>query len=137
MITPELFLSLHYPEIKELTVIFLTLCSSIFTFSVVFAEKLVPPQPVKQRGYLALYTSWAFFIITLILGGYGLLRLLIAADLAKGGDLINGDLFFGGNTNFSSYVIGVYSQLFIAGVCFVGGLILLAVSAFYKLFKQS
>lgn len=74
--------------------------------------------------------------MALILGGYGLLRLLIAADFAHGGDLINGDLFFGGNTNFSSYVFGVYSQLFIAGVCFVGGLVLLAVSPFYKLFKQ-
>ena len=69
MTTPELFLSLHYPEIKELTVTFLTLTSSIFTFSVVFAEKLVPSQPVKHRGYMALYTSWAFFIIALIIGG--------------------------------------------------------------------
>ena len=137
MTTPELFLSFHYPEIKELTVTFLTLCSSIFTFSVVFAEKLVPSQPIKQRGYLALYASWTFFIIALIFGGHGLLRLLIAADSARGGDLISGDLFFGGNTNFSSYLIGVYSQLFIAGVCFVGGLTFLAVSAFYKLFKRS
>jgi len=137
MTTPELFIELHYPEIKELAVTFLTLTSSIFTFSVVFAEKLVPPKAVKQRGYIALYTSWAFFIITLILGGHGLLRLLIAADLAKGGDLIHGDLFFSGANNFGSYVLSVYSQLFISGVCFVVGLILLAVSAFYKLFKQS
>lgn len=135
MTTPDIFLSLHYPEIKDLTVTFLTLTSSIFTFSVVFAEKLVPSQPKKHRGYLALYASWAFFIITLILVGYGLLRLFIAADLAKGGDLINGDLFFVSNTIFSSYVLSVYSQLFTAGVCFVGGLISLAVSAFYKLLK--
>ena len=137
MTTPDIYLSLHYPEIKGLTVTFLTLTSSIFTFSVVFAEKLVPPQPVKQRGYLALYASWTFFIMTLILGGYGLLRLFIAADLAKGGDLIYGDLFFGSDTNFNSYVLSVYSQLFTAGLCFVGGLIFLAVSAFYKLFKLS
>ena len=136
MTTPELFISLHYPEIKELTVTFLTLCSSIFTFSVVFAEKLVPKQPIKQSGYIALYTSWAFFIITIILGGHGLLRLLIAADLANGGQLILGDLFFGGVRDFSSYVFSVYSQLFLSGIFFVGGLILLAVSAFYKLFKQ-
>jgi hypothetical protein len=132
----ELFLSFHYPEIKELTVTFLTLCSSIFTFSVVFAEKLVPPKSVKQRGYIALYTSWAFFIITLILGGHGLLRLLIAADLAKGGELIIGDLFFGDVENLNSYVFSVYGQLFISACFFVGGLTLLAVSAFYKLFKQ-
>ena len=136
MTTPELFISLHYPEIKELTVTFLTLCSSIFTFSVVFAEKLVPQQPIKQSGYIALYTSWAFFIITLILGGHGLLRLLIAADLANGGQLILGDLFFGDVRDFGSYVLSVYSQLFLSGIFFVGGLILLAVSAFYKLFKQ-
>lgn len=137
MVTPELFIELHYPEIKELTVTFLTLTSSIFTFSVVFAEKLVPSQSVKQHGYLALYISWAFFIITLILGGHGLLRLFVAADFAKGGILNLGDLFYSGVGDFGSYVFNVYSQMFISGVCFVGGLILLAVSAFYKLFKRS
>ena len=136
MTTPELFLELHYPEIKELTVTFLTLSSSIFTFSVIFSEKLVPPQPVKQSGYIALYASWAFFIITLILGGHGLMRLFVAADLAKGGDLIHGDLFFSGAGNLGTYVVSVYSELFISGLLFVGGLMLLAVSAFYKLFKQ-
>ena len=65
------------------------------------------------------------------------MRLLVAADLAKGGDLILGDFFFSGTKSFGSYVLRVYSQLFISGLCFVGGLILLAVSAFYKLFKNS
>lgn len=52
MITPEIFLKLHYPEIKELTVTFLTLTSSIFTFSVVFAEKLARPGTVGKAAWI-------------------------------------------------------------------------------------
>lgn len=137
MTAPNIFLEFHYPEIKDLTVTFLTLTSSIFTFSVVFAEKLVPIKKVKQSGYLSLYVSWAFFIFALIFGGLSLLRLFVAADLAHGGDLIKGDIYFGGAGNFEDYVAGIYSQLFGSGVCFVIGLVLLAVSAFYKLFIDS
>jgi hypothetical protein len=134
MVTAELFLKFHYPELKELTLTFLTLNSSIFTFSVIFAEKLVHLDKRKSKGNISLYASWALFLIALILGGIGLMRLLVAADFAQGGDLILGDFFYGSKPDdFFDYIYTVYVQLFIAGVSFVGALILLAVSAFYKI----
>jgi hypothetical protein len=135
--SPELFLKFHYPELKQLTVTFLTLTSSIFTFSVVFAEKLVSAKPGKRHGQLSLYASWLLFILALIFGGFGLLRLVVAADMAQGGTMVFGDLLYGGKAkDLSDYVLSVYEQLTRAGFSFVGGLILLAVSAFYRIFKQ-
>ena len=133
----ELFIQFHYPELKNLLLNILTLSYSIFTFSVVFAEKFIEKENKKNRGRISLFSAWIFFICSLIIGGIALVRLVIAGDFAHGGQIISRGNFYWGHINsIEQHLIDVYSFSFVAGVCFVTALSLLAVSAFYKLFKK-
>ena len=130
MIKPfsDVYLTFYYPELKQLVSTFLTLVSSIFTFSVIFAEKLSARRDHGTKGILLLGSAWVLFIIALILGGLGLLLIFNIADIIYGyqiSSILNKDA--------DGTFVTALTVLDIAGFCFVGGLIMLGVSALFKL----
>ncbi len=122
----SLFMKFYYPEIKDLTLKFLTLDSSIFTFSVVFAEKVVDLSSPFSKRHLTIILSWILFLLSIIFGGIGLWRLFAAAEIA------NGSLVVQYNIEFLPLLRSIYNVLDVAGFLFVGALIMLAVSAITK-----
>jgi hypothetical protein len=126
----KLFMSFYYPEIKDLTIHFLTLASSIFAFSVVFAEKIVTLEPPFTKSHYPIIISWVLFATSLVLGGLGLWWLYTAGEIANGSLVLQYDI------DFRQLLRNVYRALDLAGFCFVGALIMLAISAFTKLRKQ-
>ena len=69
-----------YPETRDMLVAFLTLVTSVFSISMVFAEKFVAADggPV-DRGIL--YVTWGLFFLAIALGGWALHQLHIAGSL--------------------------------------------------------
>ena len=128
----------HYPELKEIIFEFLKIAAGILTFSVIFSDKLAEKDIGNNSGRVSLFSAWLFFIASLILAGIGLVRLVIAGEFARGGDIISSaSFYFGGIKNMEQHVLGVYILMFIAGVCFITGLALLSVTAFIKIFKKT
>jgi hypothetical protein len=133
MTTPEqieLFNQFYYPEIKDLTVKFLTLVVSIFTFSVVFAEKVVVLTPPIGWRHVPIIVSWVLFSSAPALGGYGLWLLFVA------GETSHGSLVYFYGWDLVELLRTVYTTLDLAGFAFGGGVILLAISALSKLLHR-
>ncbi len=133
----KIFMEFHYPELREIIFHFLTLTAGILTFSVVFSEKLAERGNKKNQGRISLFSAWLFFIASLILAGIGLIRLVVAGEFARGGDIIStASFYFGGVNSMEQHVLGVYILMFLAGICFITGLALLSVTAFINIFRK-
>lgn len=119
--TLEAFKSFEYPETKQLLVTFLTLVTTVFTVSLVFAEKFLDSQ--TRRDGTVLYVSWGLLFLSLVLGGVSLHQLHIAGILAyRTGEL-------------SSWVAALRNAYLwgeVAGVVFAGGLVTLSWTAFRR-----
>lgn len=120
------FLTYQYPELKELTLAFLTLVSSVFTFSVIFAEKLTKDEGDRSRGLFVLCMAWAFFLAAIVMGGVGLSHIFYLGDIAKGNPIFN----LGYEPNV--FLVKTSMELFTAGALFVIGMALLACTAFLR-----
>jgi hypothetical protein len=129
-VSPEydVFLKFYYPEIKDLTIKFLTLVSSVFTLSVVFAEKVVILTPPTSKRLIPIVSSWILFVIAFVLGGYGLWKLFVLGEIANGVLLT-----YEYKGTFAGRLEHVHLALNVAGVSFVLGLIGLGISAGTKL----
>ena len=121
------FIQFYYPEIKELTLKFLTLVTTVFTVSMVFAEKFVFNGQGLSRRHAPLLLSWILFFFALALGGFGLYQLFMAAEVA------HGQIVYEYHADLRSLMRSVYGFLDVAGMCFGLGLIGLAYSALRKL----
>jgi hypothetical protein len=127
----ERFNKFYYPEIKDLTVKFLTLVVSVFTFSIVFADKIVVMTPPIGWHHVPIIISWVFFSIALALGGYGLWLLFVCGEIA------NGSIIFKYDRDLIDTLRVVYTRLDLSGYAFGIGIILLALSALVKLIPLS
>ena len=76
----EAFKTFEYPETKELLVTFLTLVTTVFTVSLVFAEKFLGSNSKLDRTLL--FFSWGSFFLALVLAGVSLHQLHIAGICA-------------------------------------------------------
>src|SRR4051794_12704419 len=126
----ELFNTFYYVELRSLTMSFLTLIVSVFTISVVFAEKVVVLTPPIRWRHVPIILAWVLFSIALALGGLGLMWLYVCGEIAHGSLIIA--------TKWKLFpLLGiVYKVLGVAGLAFGGGIVLLAFSAVLKLFQQ-
>ena len=133
----SLFMEFHYPQLKDIIFHFLTLATGILTFSVMFSDKLAEKWNHGNKGKISLFSAWLFFIASLILAGIALIRLVVAGEFAKGGDILtSASYYFGGVQHMEQHVLGVYILMFLAGVSFVTGLALLTVTAFINVFRK-
>jgi hypothetical protein len=117
------FLAFLYPEIKDLAKHFLTLVSGVLVFSVTFSEKIVPFSIATTFEKRALLTAWLLWIAAVILAGLAILfNFLAATQMLRQHERDNRPL-----------VRLTYAAIDAGGVCFVAGLVALALSAVSRL----
>ncbi|NNV57299.1 hypothetical protein [Limnovirga soli] len=69
---PDKFVKYGYPEIKSLSIQFLTLVTAILVFSITFSEKIINYNQTKNSIRLTLTLGWAFLIFAIVTNGIGL-----------------------------------------------------------------
>ncbi len=121
------FTQFYYPELKDLLLKFLTLVTTVFTLSMVFAEKFVIGNQRFSSKHTPILLSWILFFFAIAAGGYALYQLFIAAEIA------HGEVIYKYNMDLKDLVRSVYRYSDIGGLSFGFGLIGLAISAFVKL----
>ena len=124
--TAELFLRYDYTETKDLAKAFLTLVSSILVVSITFSEKVVGGRSTTRRSRLALSTCWLFLIISLIVCGFALVLITIAA----------GEAVYGGS-GYLSIAWRAWYLLMLAGTLFAAGLLALAIAGIFALYDRT
>lgn len=77
----EAFKTFLYPETKELLATFLTLVTTVFTLSMVFAEKFLTIGSGKIDRFV-LFLTWGLFFLAIISAGWALHQLHIAGGCA-------------------------------------------------------
>lgn len=66
------FVKYGYPEIKSLSIQFLTLVTAILVFSITFSEKIINYNQTKNSIRLTLTLGWTFLILAIVTNGIGL-----------------------------------------------------------------
>jgi hypothetical protein len=122
----ELFLRYDYTETKDLAKAFLTLVSSILVISITFSEKMVGGQSANRRSRLALSSCWLFLIISIIICGFALVLITIAA----------GEAIYGG-TSYLSMASRAWYLMIGAGTLFALGLLSLAIAGIFSLYDKT
>jgi hypothetical protein len=118
----ELFLTFHYPEVKDLGKHFLTLISGSLVLSVTFADKIVGLGGERHAAFWLLALSWLLLIAALVSCGWGLFRCYLAAEKAAG------SIIYDYEGDFRELARKAYFFLDCAGMMFAGALLLLAAS---------
>jgi len=77
----EAFKTFLYPETRDMLMAFLTLVTSVFSISMVFAEKFVGTQSSKIDRVI-LFLTWGLFFLAIVSGGWALHQLHIAGSYA-------------------------------------------------------
>ncbi len=123
----ELFIKFYYPEIKDLTKSFLTLVSGILAFSVTFSNTTTETSSFPKVQLMLLVFSWLFFILAIILSGYGLYINFVKANVA------NTAIMKTQKVKFKTLISRSYAFIRFAGFAFVIALFFLVCSAAFKL----
>jgi len=66
------FIEYGYPQIKELSIQFLAILTSILVFSVTFSEKIINHNTAKSYSKITIIFGWSFIILAIISDGIGL-----------------------------------------------------------------
>jgi len=127
----EFFTSFQYPEYKELLMTFLTLASTVFTASLVFAERFVIAGERLSARQAPILLAWAFLLAAVGAAGFSLFKLFIAAELVFGGAAAVYD------AGYRSLMDSMRNFADIGGVCFGLGLAALGSAALTKILRRS
>lgn len=114
----ELFLKYAYTETKDLCKHFITVVVAALVFSLTLADKVVNFAQATRTTKAMLLSAWCFMILSIITCGIG----LCYNSLAGGRAASNVD-------GYMDIAYTGYKWVFVAGICFVLGLILLIASA--------
>lgn len=79
---PNLFLKYDYPETRELLKSFLTLVSATLVLSVAFSEKIAKTHEADDWVRKLMFSAWALFFISIVLGGMAIVFIAGSAGCA-------------------------------------------------------
>jgi hypothetical protein len=119
----ELYLKYDYTETKDLCKHFITVVVAVLVFSLTLAEKIITFEKASPLAKRLLFFAWAVMIVSIITCGIG----LCYNSLAGGRAATN-------RKNYNELAQVAYRWVFVAGGCFVLGLILLTASAAAPIF---
>lgn len=122
----EVFLSFHYPELKDLGKHFLVIISAVLAFSVTFSEKIIGISGAGGLQMVLLLSSWGLLIVALVATGIGIYFNFIAGAQA------NGAIIKGRPSDFKPLARRTYRLYQVAGGAFIMSLILLVVDGSLK-----
>lgn len=157
------FVKYGYPEIKSLSIQFLTLVTSILVFSITFSEKIINYNQTKNSIRLTLTLGWTFLILAIVSNGIGLAYNALAfstsiidlninqTDSIKSSESIDAIITDRGtiNSNSTNSTQNVESQQFyepafkslkailMSGVYFVFGLICILIAGVVSIFQRT
>lgn len=123
----DIFLSFHYPELKDLGKHFLVIISAVLAFSVTFSEKIIGLSGSGWMQRLLLVGSWCLLMIALVATGIGVYFNFVAGAQANGG------IIKGRPSNFKPLVRRTYRLYQIAGGTFIISLALLVLNGALKI----
>jgi hypothetical protein len=118
----ELFLKYDYAETRDLLKTFISLISATLVLSVTFADRILAARTSNRLGRQLLIFCWVLLVAALIASGISLCFIAAAA-----GAVLYGSLPL---INFSYWTFALMSWGFviIAGLCFIGGLVLMVLA---------
>ena len=122
------FVEFQYMEVKDLAKQFLTLISGTLVVTVSFADKIVPLDKAGHLPKAMLAWSWVLLVLAFVFTGIGLVGLFFAAVAAREGKVYNHPIEYHRLSRPSYHAINL------AGVLFVGALVLLAATGGTRLF---
>jgi hypothetical protein len=120
----EAYLKYDYTETKDLCKHFITVIVAVLVFSLTLAEKIINFKEATRFAKMLLFFSWGVMILSIITCGIGLCYNSLAGGRAAAG-----------LKDYKRIAPTAYIWIFIAGICFVLGLILLIGSAAAPIFK--
>lgn len=123
----EVFLSFHYPELKDLGKHFLLVMSAVLAFSVTFSEKMIAFPGAGGLQLTLLLSAWGLLIMALVATGVGVYFNYIAGAQASGG------IIKGKPSDFKPLVRRTYRLYQVAGGTFIMSLALLVLAAALKM----
>lgn len=118
----EKFIKYGYPEIKTLSIQFLTLLTAILIFSLTFSEKIVNYNQSKKSIRIILVAGWTLLIMAIISDGIGLAFNAFALPTALA-DLNYYEKNLSASVDFYEPAFFSLKSILISGVFFIGGLI--------------
>lgn len=118
----EKFIKYGYPEIKSLSIQFLTLLTAILIFSLTFSEKIVNYNQSTSLIRAILITGWTLLILAIICDGIGLAYNAIALPTALA-DLNDFEKNHSTRSEFYEPAITSLKSILMSGTFFIGGLI--------------
>lgn len=129
------FIDYGYPQIKELTIQYLTFLSSILVFSVTFSEKIINFSTAKSYTKTIIIFGWAFIVVAITLGGIGLAYNVFALPFALA------DVYTIEHEKIDSidFYIPAFKSLFailVSGFFFILGLVCIVITGILSIFKK-
>jgi hypothetical protein len=132
----EKFIKYGYPEIKSLSIQFLTLLTAILIFSLTFSEKIINYNQAKHSIRILIISGWTLLILAIISDGVGLAYNAIALPTA----LVDLNDFEKTHSTRSGFYEPAYYSLkaiLMSGVFFISGLICIVTAGIASLIHQS
>lgn len=118
----ELFLKYDYAETRDLLKTFISLISATLVLSVAFADRILAARNPNRLGRKLLILCWVSLVASLIAAGIALCSIAAAA----------GAVLYGSipvlNYNYWTFALTSWGFVIVAGLCFIGGLILMVMA---------
>ena len=130
------FIKYGYPEIKALSVQFLTLLTSVLIFSLTFSEKIVNYNQATNSIRAILIAGWTLIILAIISDGIGLAYNAMALPTALA-DLNRFEKNHLNRCEFYEPAISALKYILMSGAFFIGGLVCIASAGVTSLIFQA